>query len=125
MVLAHAVALGAWIGINTGVVPGIRPFDPFPFNLLMTVVSIEVIFLTLFVLLNQNRMTREADKRDHLSLQIDLLAEREMTLILRILYELSAQTGARDQFTAELQELLKDTDVRQIAEKLDKELPNR
>ncbi len=124
MILAHLIALAGWITINMGAVPGIARFDAFPFDLLTTLVSIEVIFLTLFVLLNQNRMTIEADRRTHLNIQIDLLVEREMTLILRILNELSLREGVSNQFTAELQELLKDTNVREIADKLDQALPD-
>ena len=70
------------------------------------------------------QMTVEADRRTHLNIQIDLLVEREMTLILRILNELSVREGVPNQFTAELQELLKDTNVREIADKLDKALPS-
>jgi CRP/FNR family cyclic AMP-dependent transcriptional regulator len=39
----------AWLLVNLHAIPGIEPFDPFPFNLLTTVVSLEAIFLTLFV----------------------------------------------------------------------------
>ncbi len=124
VILAHLIVLTGWIAINIGAVPGVRRFDAFPFDLLTALVSVEVIFLTLFVLLNQNRMTVEADRRTHLNIQIDLLVEREMTLILRILNELSVRQGLPNQFTAELQELLKDTNVREIADKLDKALPS-
>ena len=69
-------------------------------------------------------MTIEADRRTHLNIQIDLLVEREMTLILRILNELAAHEGLSKQVTAELDELRKDTNVTEIAAKLDKALPN-
>jgi uncharacterized membrane protein len=61
------------------------PFDPFPFSFLTLVVSLEAIFLSVFVLMSQNRMTRQADKRAHLDLQIYLLAEQELTTILHML----------------------------------------
>jgi uncharacterized membrane protein len=57
--------------------------------LLTTIVSLEAIFLTLFVLISQNRMSREADKRAQLDLQVNLLAEKEATMILRMLQEIS------------------------------------
>ena len=69
-----------WVLANLGIIPGITPFDPFPFPLLTMTVSLEAIFLSLFVLASQNRLSRQADKRAHLDLQIDLLAEREMTM---------------------------------------------
>ena len=48
-------------------------------------VSLEAIFLALFVLASQNRLTEEADERARLDLQIDLMAEREMTAVVRLL----------------------------------------
>ena len=65
----HATWFSFWVSANLGVLPGIKPFDPFPFVFLATVVSLEAIFLTLFVLITQNRMSREADKRAQLDLQ--------------------------------------------------------
>lgn len=74
-VAAHVVWFGSWLLFNTGVLPlPWEPFDPFPFSLLTSIVSLEAIFLTLFVLASQNRLTQEADKRAHLDLQVDLLA---------------------------------------------------
>ena len=83
----HVVWFGVWVSANVGMIRGIRPFDPFPFPLLTTTVSLEAIFLALFVLASQNRLARQADKRSHLDLQIDLLAEREMTAVLQLLQD--------------------------------------
>jgi uncharacterized membrane protein len=68
------VWFGTWVTVDTGAVRGSRPFDPFPFPFLTMTVSLEAIFLALFVLASQNRLARQADKRSHLDLQIDLLA---------------------------------------------------
>jgi uncharacterized membrane protein len=117
-VAGHAIWFGGWILFNTGALPlPWEPFDPFPFSLLTSIVSLEAIFLTLFVLASQNRLTLEADKRAHLDLQIDLLAEQEMTVLLRMLRELCdhfdlKDTTASDEFRA----LLERTDVRDLAE---------
>jgi len=81
-VAIHVVLFALWIGCNVGL-GGIRPFDPFPFVFLTMVVSLEAIFLTLFVLATQNRMTMDADRRAHLDLQVNLLSEQEMTLRCR------------------------------------------
>jgi len=61
----------------------LKPFDPFPFNLLTMVVSLEAIFLSTFVLISQNRMGVMADKRADLDLQINLLSEHEITRLLK------------------------------------------
>lgn len=75
-VVWHVVWFTIWIVANVGLLP-LRPFDPFPFSLLTTFVSLEAIFLTLFVLASQNRLKQEADRRAHLDLQVNLLAEQK------------------------------------------------
>ena len=64
--VVHAVLFLAWILINTGNLPVVTRFDRFTFNFLTLLVSLEAIFLSLFVLMSQNRMVRQADKRAHL-----------------------------------------------------------
>jgi uncharacterized membrane protein len=68
-------------------------FDPFPFNLLTLVVSLEAIVLTGFVLMSQNRMTQLADLRTHLDLQVNLLAEQELTAILKVVCLVAEKNG--------------------------------
>jgi uncharacterized membrane protein len=61
----QAVFLGGWIVANLGVLR--KPFDPFPFEFLSVLVSLESIFLTLFVLTSQNRQSA----RDHIRSDIE------------------------------------------------------
>ena len=89
-VILHLFWFGGWVLANTGLIPGVAPFDPFPFSFLTLVVSLEAIFLTLLVLMSQNRMTKEADKRAHLDLQLNMLAEQEATVVLRLVKRESA-----------------------------------
>ena len=63
VLVLHVVWFSAWVTVNAGAVRGIRPFDPFPFPFLTMTVSLEAIFLALFVLVSQNRLTRQADKQ--------------------------------------------------------------
>jgi uncharacterized membrane protein len=123
-VVLHAVWFLLWTLVNIGALKGIEPFDPFPFSLLTTVVSLEAIFLTLFVLVAQNRMSHEADKRAELDLQINLLAEKETTMILRILNDISKTLGVKGSASRELSGLLKETRLDEISEKLEKALPS-
>ena len=74
----HVVWFAAWIGVNTGHF-GIGVFDPYPYGLLTMIVSLEAIFLSTFVLISQNRLSEEADRRADLDLHIGLLNEAEMT----------------------------------------------
>jgi uncharacterized membrane protein len=124
-VVVHAIWFAVWLFVNTGLSPW-KPFDPFPFSLLTSMVSLEAIFLTLFVLASQNRLTREADKRAHLDLQVNLLSEQEMTLVLRMLRELCDQAGLTNTtHSEEFRALIKRTDVGTLAEHVEEKLTPR
>jgi uncharacterized membrane protein len=123
-VVVHVIWFALWVMINTGRVPFIKPFDLFPFPLLTTIVSLEAIFLTLFVLASQNRLTHEADRRAHLDLQVNLLSEQEMTVVLRMLGELCEHFDLHATLSSsKYRELASRTDVGQLAEQLEQELP--
>lgn len=119
----HIVVYGAWILVNAGVIRGFHRFDPFPFLLLSVVVSLEAIFLSTFVLIKQNRMSKRADQRAHLDLQVNLLAEREMTLMLQMLQRIATRLGVRapdDQF----EEFAEETSIEDLARELRERLPD-
>jgi uncharacterized membrane protein len=123
-VALHAIWFTAWIATNVGLVPGIAPFDPYPFSFLTLVVSLEAIFLAIFVLMSQNRAARLADRRAHLDLQIDLLAERELTAALHMLRALcNKQQVVLDDVGTDVNDLLEETNVEALATDLDKKLP--
>jgi uncharacterized membrane protein len=120
--LLHAAWFAAWILASVGLVPGIPVFDPYPFGLLTLVVSLEAIFLTIFVLLSQNRLAREADRRSHLDLQINLLAEQESTRTVVLLQRISDHLGLPADSATE-DPLATPTDLRHVAAALDHTLP--
>lgn len=101
----HMVWFGVWIAINLGAVPGIRPFDPFPFGLLTMIVSLEAIFLSTFVLISQNRAAHMSEQQDDLDLQINILAEYEITRMLRLVDKIAAQMGIEDAYDEEIDQL--------------------
>ena len=116
----HVAWFGVWIAANLGVVPGVAPFDRFPFPFLTMMVSLEAIFLALFVLASQNRLARQSDKRSHLDLQIDLLAEREMTAVLQLLQDIAHHLKVDTKVTPEqLRDLAKKTDVRSLTDRME------
>ena len=120
VLVLHLLWFGGWVAVNAGAIPGIRPFDPFPFPLLTTTVSLEAIFLALFVLASQNRLARQTDKRSHLDLQIDLLAEREMTAVLQLLQDIARHLEVQTTVTPEqLRDLMKTTDLRRLTDRMD------
>jgi uncharacterized membrane protein len=118
--MLHIVWFSVWIGWN---LRGGR-FDPFPFSLLNLIVSLEAVFLSAFVLISQNRMTKQADRRGHLDLQINMLAEQEMTLVLRRLRQICDKLGIDSKGEIEEErELIKRTDPHELMRDLQEKLP--
>ena len=126
VLMLHVLWFTLWAAINTGTVPGLQAFDPFPFSLLTMIVSLEAIFLALFVLASQNRLSHQADKRAQLDLQVNLLAEREMTVVLQMLEAIAAHLEVTPAISTEqLRELANETDISALTEKLDRALEER
>jgi uncharacterized membrane protein len=122
-VVLHAAIFILWFAINLGWIRAVPRFDPYPFLLLSLMVSVEAIFLATFVLVKQNRMSRREDLRAHLDLQINLLAEREMTFVLQMLQRISMRLGVQPS-SGEIAELAEETSVEAVADELQKNLPN-
>jgi len=121
--VVHLVWFVAWVAVNTGVVLGTRPFDPYPFNFLTLVVSLEAIFLSIWILISQNEMERLADRRAHLDLQINMLAEQESTAAIRMLQRISEHLGIKPDDTVDTA-LSEETDVERIVTAIDQTVPS-
>jgi uncharacterized membrane protein len=118
--LLHVFWFGVWVTANVGLLPGVRPFDRFPFPFLTMTVSLEAIFLALFVLASQNRLARQADKRSHLDLQVDLLAEREMTAVLQLLQDIARHLNVNTTVRPDqLRDLARKTDLRSLTSRME------
>ena len=111
--VVHAVWFGFWISWNSGLLP-VRPFDPFPFGLLTMVVSLEAIFLSIFVLMSQQRESAIAELREELSLQVSLRVEQEVTKTLQLVAGLYTRMGHRVSDDPELHRMLQPLDVKAI-----------
>jgi len=120
--LLHVGWFGLWVLANVGLIPGVTAVDPYPFSFLTFVVSLEAIFLSILVLISQNSLTRQAEQRAHLDLQINLLAEQESTATLRVLQRLCRHVGL-DEETHDATELTEKTDVHGVATELKAKLP--
>ena len=121
VLLLHVVWFGVWVSANVGLIPGVTPFDPFPFPFLTMTVSLEAIFLALFVLASQNRLAKQSDLRANLDLQIDLLVEREMTAVLHLLKDIATHLDVDTAVTADqISDLIKKTDVTALADEVDR-----
>ena len=115
--VAHAIWFAVWIAWNTGLL-GLRPFDPFPFGLLTMVVSLEAIFLSIFVLMAQQRESAIAELREELGLQVSLRVEQEVTKTLQLVAGLYTRMGHRVGDDPELHRMLEPLDVKEIEREL-------
>jgi uncharacterized membrane protein len=106
-VYLHLAIYMAWIVVNLGWIPGVRRFDP-SFVVLAMEASVEAIFLSTFVLISQNRMSRAADKRADLDLHINLLAEHELTKMAEMIAAISQKLGVQALPDHEVDEISRD-----------------
>ena len=123
-IVLHVIWFSVWVLVNCGKIRIIEAFDPFPFTFLTMVVSLEAIFLSIFVLISQNGMTRQGDRRAHLDLQINLLAEQENTMMLRMLKKLCERQGIEPEtLSDDVESLVKKTDLHKLMGELREKLP--
>jgi uncharacterized membrane protein len=108
-----------WIVINTRLIPGVEPFDPFPFGLLTMIVSLEAIFLAIIVLISQNRAARVGELREEIDLQINSIAESEVTKVIVLLGLLLDKNGIKidDPELAEMVRPIRSHDIERMLEK--------
>lgn len=118
----NAFLFTLWILINTGTLKIFKIFDPFPFNLLTTVVSLEAIVLAIFVLISQNRTAKVDDLREETHLQVNLIAEKEITKIGKMIVMLLEKQGVDLSKDPELKKLIKPVSESEIERRLEKEI---
>ena len=117
--ILNTIWFGVWLVLNVGLIPGIQPFDPFPFNFLTMVVSLEAIFLAIIVLISQNRAAKVADLREEIDLQVDMITETELTKLMVMVSRLLEKSGIDISADDELTQMLKPTDMDTIEKALE------
>ena len=108
--ILNIIFFTVWIFINLGLVPDVEIFDPFPFGLLTMALSIEAIILAIVILVSQNRQSYVSSIREELHLQINLIAEEEITKVLQILGEMRRKMGIEE----------KDLELNEMVERINK-----
>ena len=121
-VYIHLVLFGLWIIWNLGWL-GLKPFDP-TFVVLAMFASVEAIFLSTFVLISQNRMNIQADKRADLDLQISLLTEHEVTRLITLVTAMAKKMEIEDAHHPEMAELSKDVHPEKVMDTMEKHMDN-
>ena len=118
-IVGHLVVFGFWIVLNATRLA----FDRKPWDILNLILTFEAIVLTSIVLIAQRDMKRVADLRAHLDLQVNILAEQELTAILGLLNKVCAKLGIDPKRSdPDVEQLAQDTDVRTIATVIEKSL---
>jgi uncharacterized membrane protein len=115
-IFLQCLAVSLWVAFNL-YVPGLS-IDEYPFPLLATILALEAVLLTSCVLIRQNLIDQTLERRDHLELQINLLAEREATRSLRILQRIADRFGVDGLDDYKEDELARETSVNDIAQDL-------
>ncbi|MFL5328724.1 MAG: DUF1003 domain-containing protein [Gemmataceae bacterium] len=113
--IVQSVMLVAWMALN--LIGWWNQWDPYPFVLLNLVLSFQAAYATPIILMSQNRQGRLSDLRNHLDLQINLLAEQENTEMLRLLHMLCDKAGIQTR-PAQEQCLEEKTKPQEIAKQL-------
>jgi uncharacterized membrane protein len=120
----HLALITTWLLINGGKIPWIRPFDPDPFSFFTMIVAVEAVLLSSFILMRQNRMMRRGERRNHLNLQIDLLAEKEITKLIQMTRAICGKMGLENIMAdKEIRELSQNTSIESLTQTLEDRLP--
>jgi uncharacterized membrane protein len=117
-VYIHLAVVAFWVAVNAGWTP-LEKFDP-TFVLLATIASVEAIFLTSFVLITQNRMQADADRRADLDLQVSLLTEHELTRLITLVRKIAERTDVDVSSDRELDEIQRDVAPERVLDTLEK-----
>ena len=99
--------------------------DPYPYPHLTTIVSLEAIFLTIVVLVSQQRQSQVGKIREELNMQINMIAEKEITKSLLIIKKIAEKQGIKLDEDKELGEMLKGIEVSYIERKLEEQLADK
>ncbi len=121
-VYANLIFYAAWVIASQGLVPGIPAFDR-QLYLVGSVASVESIFLSIFILIAQNSQATAADRRDDLNLQISLLAEHEVTQLIKLTSAIAAKLGIDADDHGATHDLRQDIKPEAVLDKIEAEEP--
>ncbi len=120
--LANAVIFAGWFVWNANMIPGVVAFDPYPYGMLTMVVSLEAIFLSVIVLMSQNRAAKVADLREEMNLQINIESEKEITQLLRMVERVEKKLSVHDKEHQELSRMVQTLDLDELQKRVTREL---
>jgi uncharacterized membrane protein len=120
----HLIWFIIWVVLNT---ESAHAFDPYPYGFLTLIVSLEAIVLSIMVLMVQNKIQKDADRRAEMDVHVNLLSESEITMILHKLVRLEKKMGIEvsPQEQKQVDDLLKDTSAIEIERIIEESLEKR
>jgi len=118
----NAIVFIAWIVWNSGMIPDFLPIDPFPYVFLTMVVSLEAIFLSIFVLMSQKRESRISELREEIDIQINMIAEQEITKVIHLVAYLMKHLNVPYDKDPELKRMMQPLNMEEIRGELERQL---
>ncbi|HET6566685.1 MAG TPA: DUF1003 domain-containing protein [Rhodothermales bacterium] len=91
--LVEALFHLGWLLLNSGWIPGITPWDPYPFSFLLSFASVQALFIALLILMHSQEETRIRELREETDLQVALHSERESTKLLQMMVDVHRALG--------------------------------
>lgn len=120
--LVNAMFFAGWILWNLDLGFNLPVFDPYPFGMLTMIVSLEAIFLSVIVLMSQNRASKIADLREEVDLQVNIASEKEITQMLKMLDRIQKKLLVKESNGKDLAQMKQDLDVADLEKNVANEL---
>src|SRR6185436_64167 len=109
----HLGIFALWFGVNLRIITVGQPFDVYPFAFLTMILTLEQSLLTIFILISQNRSADLAELRNEIDLQVNVLAEEEISKALKLLRLIGEKL--------DIAEIINDTELSVMETSLDHE----
>jgi uncharacterized membrane protein len=91
--LSIVTGILVWIGWNLKIsLSGEKPWDPAPFPMLQTTVSIVALLMSSLIIITQHRQGKIAERNAHLDLQVNLLVDQKVAKIIQLLEEMRSDS---------------------------------
>jgi uncharacterized membrane protein len=121
--IVQTLILLSWLTLNIAM--WISHWDPYPFILLNLALSFQSAYSAPILMISQNRQAKLSERRNHLDLQINMLAEQESTEILRLLRLLCQESGVPLGADGDARAFEEETSHAEIVRQIQGEIENR
>lgn len=113
----HVIIFALWIAFDK--------YDPYPYGFLTMAVSLEAIFLSIFVLMSQNRQAQIDSLREEIHLQVNEIAEQEITKVLKLVSEIYTKVLPGKPLDPEVKKMLHNLNTSKIEAEIERQLKQK